>query len=76
MQVTDALMLGDGKMSEKFTWVGFSSRVPALLAVGTDSGRVMLFSPKSNKLGMRSSDSPPRNQAHCQLFSHSCPEGG
>ena len=50
MEVTDALMLGDGKMSEKFTWVGFSSVVPGLLAVGTDSGRVMLFSPKTNKL--------------------------
>lgn len=50
MEVTDALMLGDGKMSEKFTWVGFSSVVPGLLAVGTDTGRVMLFSPKSNKL--------------------------
>jgi len=50
MSVTDALMLGDGKMSEKFTSVSFSSRVPGLLAVGTDSGRVMLFSPKSNKL--------------------------
>ena len=50
MEVTDAIMLGDGKMSEKFSWVGFSSKVPGLLAVGTDSGRVMLFSPKSNKL--------------------------
>ena len=44
LEVTDALMLGDGKMSEKFTWVGFSSNVAGLLAVGTDSGRVMLFS--------------------------------
>jgi len=50
MEVTDALMLGDGKMSEKFTWVGFSSTVPGLLAVGTDAGRMMLFSPKTNKL--------------------------
>ena len=50
MEVTDALMLGDSKMSERFTWVGFSSKVPGLLAVGTDGGRVMLFSPKTNKL--------------------------
>ena len=34
---TDALMLGDGKMSERFTWVGFSSTQPGLLAVGTES---------------------------------------
>ena len=27
MEVTDALMLGDGKMSEHFTWTGFSSTV-------------------------------------------------
>jgi len=49
-RVTDALMLGDSKMSEKFTWVGFSSTQPGLLAVGTDTGRVMLFSPKTKKL--------------------------
>jgi hypothetical protein len=50
MQVTDALMLGDGKLSEKFAWVGFSSKVAGLLAVGTETGRIMLFSPKTNKL--------------------------
>jgi len=49
-EVTNALMLGDGKMSAKFTWVGFSSVEPGLLAVGVDGGRVMLFNPETNKL--------------------------
>jgi hypothetical protein len=49
-EVTDALMLGDCKMSERFTWVGFSCKEPGLLAVGVDSGRVMLYSPYTNKL--------------------------
>ena len=49
-EVTGALMLGDGKMSEHFTFVSFSSTQPGLLAVGTDSGRIMLFDPKHNKL--------------------------
>ena len=30
MEVTDALMLGDGKMSEHFTWTGFSSTVSGI----------------------------------------------
>lgn len=79
-QVSDALLLGDGPQSAKYSWVGFSSRVrflraapprerrrphrpaqltlassaiaqvPGLLAVGTDSGRVMMYAPKTGKL--------------------------
>jgi len=48
--VSDALLLGDGPQSAKYSWVGFSSRVPGLLAVGTDSGRVMMYAPKTGKL--------------------------
>ena len=50
LEIYEALMLGDAKMSERFTWTGFSSCVAGLLAVGTDGGRVMLFDPKTNKL--------------------------
>ena len=50
LEIYEALMLGDAKMSERFTWTGFSSTVPGLLAVGTDGGRVMLFDPNTNKL--------------------------
>ena len=49
-QVTDALLLGDGPQSAKYTWVGFSSKVPGLLAVGTDGGRVMLYAPATGRL--------------------------
>ena len=50
LEIYEALMLGDAKMSERFTWTGFSTCVAGLLAVGTDGGRVMLFDPKTNKL--------------------------
>ena len=70
MEVTDALMLGDGRMSDKFTWVGFSSTVPGLLAVGTDGGRVMLFSPKSNKLTAQKEGKHPGK--HVALVAGDC----
>lgn len=49
-EVTNALLLGDGPQSAKYTWVGFSSTEPGLLAVGTDVGRVMLYAPNTGKL--------------------------
>jgi len=49
-EVTNALLLGDGPQSAKYTWVGFSSTEEGLLAVGTDAGRVMLYAPSSGKL--------------------------
>jgi len=58
-QVTDALLLGDGPQSAKYTWTGFSSTVPGLLAVGTSTGRVMIYTPHTATLTQQTDGKHP-----------------
>lgn len=57
--MTDALLLGDGPQSAKYTWTGFSSTVPGLLAVGTSTGRVMIYTPHTATLTQQTDGKHP-----------------
>ena len=61
-RVSEALLLGDQVQSAMFTWVGFSPVVPGLLAVGTDGGRIMIFSPSTGKLTSQKEGKHPGRQ--------------
>ncbi|KAL1528335.1 hypothetical protein AB1Y20_009689 [Prymnesium parvum] len=43
-------LLESGAATSHFTYCAWSTTVPGLLAVGSDNGRVMLYSPKTGKL--------------------------
>jgi len=68
------LLLEGGSATARYGWCGWSTTVPGLLAVGTDGGRVMLYSPKTGKLTTQKDGKHP-GRAVCIACGDWLPDG-